>query len=56
MSWIEDLQKLVPWVSHLPLIPKIAVSLITLSINVVFLALVWAPPRKPATDPRVIES
>ena len=46
MNWIEALQKLLPALSGLPLVPKLVVSVISVLIIVLFLLLIWSPPRR----------
>jgi hypothetical protein len=47
MSFLESLQKLVPWLSGLPLTPKILITAIVVLANFLFLTLIWTPPPKP---------
>jgi hypothetical protein len=58
MDLIDGLQKLAPWASKLPLIPKIALSAITVCLNVLFVGLIWTPPRDstPESDQSVMEA
>lgn len=41
---IEEIQKIIPWVYTLPLIPKIILSLIIISIAIFLLTLIWIKP------------
>jgi hypothetical protein len=43
---LESIQKLAPWVSGLPTVPKLAVTAIWLLLSFLFLYLVWVPTRK----------
>jgi len=58
MDWIETLQKLVPWVSGLPIVPKIAISGIVFIIAALLLLMIWTPRPTiaPAEDPSVVEA
>jgi hypothetical protein len=51
----ENLQKLIPWVSNLPVIPKVAVTIVVMLTCFVLLYLVWAPPagQNPADNKNV---
>ncbi len=55
---LEAIQKLVPWVSGLPIVPKLAISAVVVLLLSVFLYLVWVPPREvvPAEQPAVREA
>jgi hypothetical protein len=55
---LESIQKLVPWVSGLPTVPKLAITAVVLLLTFVFLYLVWAPPRvvTPGEMPAVREA
>lgn len=52
---LETLQKFIPWVSNLPVIPKVAVTIVVMLICFVLLYLVWAPPtgKNPADNSNV---
>ncbi len=41
---IEEIQKIIPWLTGLPLIPKIILSFIIVSIAMFLLALIWSKP------------
>jgi hypothetical protein len=58
MSWLEELQKIVPWVQTLPIYAKIIISLIMVLIIGLFLTLVWIPPVKTSVEnnPLIVES
>ncbi|WP_396604583.1 hypothetical protein ACFLEY_07280 [Bradyrhizobium sp. YCK136] len=43
----ENIQKLVPWMSDLPLIPKIGTTLIVVLVTCILLYLVWVPLPTP---------
>lgn len=43
---LDAVQKLVPWATDLPLVPKIAITVIFLLIVFIFLYLVWVPGPK----------
>ncbi|MCM2284173.1 MAG: hypothetical protein NDI81_05300 [Desulfobacula sp.] len=49
---LESIQKLLPWVTGLPIAPKIAVTIIWLLLSFVFLYMVWVPVAKVAIDQR----
>jgi hypothetical protein len=55
---LESIQKLAPWMSGLPLIPKIAMTIILLLACFVVLYIVWSPPKRPSpeNDPGVKEA
>lgn len=56
MSWIETLQKIIPWAAGLNVAPKIALSVIVSALNVFCLMLIWMPARKSAGSPSKILS
>lgn len=58
MSWLEELQKILPWAQTLPVFAKIIVSFIMVLIVGLFLILVWTPPVKTNVEnnPLVVES
>ena len=59
MNWVETLQRLVPLLSGLPLIPTLVISVIGVLITLLFLLLIWTtPPRvtRPSKNPSVIEA
>lgn len=43
MSILESLKDFVPLISQLPLLPKVAISIVVLLLTFIFLYLVWAP-------------
>jgi len=49
---LEAIQKLVPWVTGLPIAPKVAVTAIWLLLSFVFLYMVWVPVAKVPVDQR----
>lgn len=51
MNWIETLQKVIPWVAGLNVAPKIALSVILSTLNVLCLMLIWMPARKSEDSP-----
>ncbi|MEN3295895.1 MAG: hypothetical protein V7642_5148 [Burkholderiales bacterium] len=51
MSWIETLQKIIPWAAGLNVAPKIALSVLLSAFNVLCLMLIWMPARKSAGRP-----
>jgi hypothetical protein len=59
---VETLQKLLPWVTGLPTVPKVIVSIIAIALTALFLVLVWAPQtasesaKDPTRSPRVIQA
>lgn len=47
MDWIESFQKIAPWVGSLPLIHKVVLTAIVLSISLFSLLLAWLPTSSP---------
>lgn len=54
----ESVQKIIPWMSDLPTLPKLAVTAIVVLLACIVLYLVWVPlpVRNPTTDPNVKEA
>jgi hypothetical protein len=52
---LESIQKLAPWLSTLPPVPKIAMTVVVLLICFVLLYVVWVPPptKNPANETSV---
>jgi hypothetical protein len=52
---LESVQKLIPWISNLPPIPKITMTIVVVLICFVLLYVVWVPPpsKNPADETRV---
>ncbi len=55
---LEAIQKLIPWASDLPLIPKLSVSAVIILLAFVFLYIIWAPKPVilPQENPTVIQA
>lgn len=55
MEWIKGLQEVVPWLTNLPLPPKLIVSGLIVGAGAFLLALIWTPlPPPPETAVKAI--
>jgi len=50
---LESLQKLIPWVTALPIAPKIAITTTWLLLSFVFLYMVWVPATR-RSEPQAV--
>ncbi|MEA2889035.1 MAG: hypothetical protein QOD11_3395 [Bradyrhizobium sp.] len=52
---LESIQKLVPWMSDLPTLPKVGMTIIIVLVGCIVLYLVWVPlpSKSPADETRV---
>lgn len=58
MSWIEEMQKIVPFAQTLPVIAKVLISLIIVLAIGLLLLLIWTPPSKKdvTNNPLIVEA
>jgi hypothetical protein len=48
MGWLKDTQEVVPWLTALPVVPKLLVSALIVGAAAFILLLIWTPPPESA--------